>query len=107
MATGVGFMADMVRKHFILPKDLAREFEEIVGERNQSAEVARLIENWLRNRRFIEIVDRHAGFVRAEDHPEWSTAKDVEEWHRELRAEDEAPKRVALQFREERGPDSD
>lgn len=96
-------MVQMVRKHFVLPEDLAREFEEVVGERNQSAEVARLIGNWLRNRRFAEAVSEHAGFVADADHPEWATPEDIESWVRDLRAEERAGNQ-SLVLGEERRP---
>lgn len=79
-------MADMVRKHFILPRHIADEFERVAGARQQSDKLAEIISQWLKNRALLEAVDRWAGSVSAEDHPEWATPEDVNTWVRDLRA---------------------
>ena len=75
----------MVRKHFILPKELAVEFEKLVGPRKQSEEIAALIEKFLLAERRRKFFRENAGFAKAEDYPEWATAEDINEWVRNLR----------------------
>ena len=84
-------MADMVRKHFIIPRHLAEEFEREAGARGQSAALAEILNVWLRNRRLADVVERLAGFVSAEDHPEWATPEAVYEWVRAERAQERDP----------------
>ena len=95
-------MAEMVRKHFTLPRELAEEFERRVGPRNQSEKLVELLVLWLRNQRLGDVVEKYAGSVSAEDHPEWSTAEDVSRWVRELRARDWERESTAVTFRESR-----
>ncbi len=94
----------MVRKHFILPRELAEDFERRVGARNQSAQIAQLIERWLRNQSFGDVVQKYAGFATAEDHPEWATPEGISAWVRDLRAtgwESEASARVLRETRDD------
>ena len=79
-------MADMVRKHFTIPREIAEEFERIAGQRRQSEALAEILEQWLRNQALLKAIHRWAGFVAAEDHPEWATPDDVNEWVRSTRA---------------------
>jgi hypothetical protein len=79
-------MSDMVRKHFTMPRELAEEFERRVGQRNQSEQLTHLVEAWLKKQRLLNVVDTFAGFISAEDHPEWATAEDVNEWVRLMRS---------------------
>ncbi len=76
----------MVRKHFILRRDVAEEFDRVAGERKQSEKLGEILERWLKNQRLLGVVNAYAGFVTAEDHPEWATAQDANNWVRELRA---------------------
>ena len=77
---------ETVRKHFILPKDLADEFEREAGARNQSETVAALIAEYLKRRDDASFFMAHAGFLPAEEHPEWATPADVNKWVRDQRA---------------------
>lgn len=79
--------SDMVRKHFLLPRELAKELEEVAGERRQSETVCRIIEQWLKNQRLNRVVQKYAGSSRPEDHPEWADDAAVTRAIQELRAE--------------------
>ena len=46
-------MTSSVRRHFVLPRELAEEFEREVGARRQSECVAELIDGWLKTRRTL------------------------------------------------------
>ncbi|MEO8539088.1 MAG: hypothetical protein ABI577_05050 [bacterium] len=80
-------MADMVRKHITVPREIALAFEALVGERNQSTEIAAMMEERVIRAKRADFFRDFAGFVTAEDHPEWATPEDVNEWVRKLRAE--------------------
>ena len=75
----------MVRKHFVLPAELAERFEALVGPRNQSAEIADMISARLRAEDDAAFFRENAGFGTAEDYPEWATDEHIFEWVRELR----------------------
>ncbi len=78
-------MTDMVRRHITLPRELAEEFEQLVGERNQSAEIVELIQRRLKQERlraaFAALAD-----APKEPHPEWDGPGGVAEWVRTERA---------------------
>ena len=74
-----------IRKHFILPKDLAEEFEREAGARNQSETLAGLIAEFLRRRAAASFFEAQAGFLSAKDHPEWETPEAVNRWVRDGR----------------------
>jgi hypothetical protein len=82
----VGFV-ETVRKHFVLPKALADEFEQVAGERKQSEKLAEIIERWLKRQRLLDVVETHAGFMTSAAHPEWATNDDITAWVRHIRAE--------------------
>lgn len=78
---------DTVRKHFVLPKALAEEFEHVAGERKQSEKLAELIERWLKRQRLLDVVEKHSGFITSAAHPEWATNEDIKAWVRQIRSE--------------------
>jgi len=75
---------DMVRKHFLMPRKVAEEFERAVGERKQSEHVTRLVENWLASQRLLDVAERLGGFA-ATEHPEWESSDGISNWLSELR----------------------
>jgi hypothetical protein len=77
-------MADMVRKHFTLPRELAEEFERVVGERNQSAEVAAMMERRVKHERLREAFENLANAPKS-PHPEWDTAEARAKWIADMR----------------------
>lgn len=81
-----GLMATkMIRKHFTLPRELVEEFEQVVGPRKQSEELAALIEKFLLTERRRKFFRENAGFATAEEYPHWAAPEDVNEWVRNLR----------------------
>lgn len=90
-------MVTFVRKHFILPAQLAQAFAEHAGPRHQSERVAELIAEWLRREDLLRVLDRFAGTSSLEDHPEWATSEDVAKWVHDLRAGDERDPYLAVE----------
>ncbi len=78
-------MATNIRTHFILPKELVEEFDSRVGKGKRSAMVAQMIDDWVKHERRKEVLERFAGSISAEDHPEWATRESTYEWVRNLR----------------------
>ena len=85
-------MDTTVRTHFVLPASLLEEFDRLVGARRKRSEtVAALMEEWVRREKAKDVFTRLAGFVKAENHPEWATDQDVYSWVRQLRGEYTVP----------------
>jgi hypothetical protein len=96
----------MVRKHFVLPKELADRFEQLVGPRRQSEEIAAMIARRLLSEERAEFFRENAGFGTAESNPEWATDKDIVEWVRKLRREGwERPETRQWQEEQQRADD--
>ena len=85
-------MKSTIRAHLVLPSNLVEELDRRVGKGKRSETVAALIEEWLKREKRVEIFTRLAGFAKAEDHPEWATDEDINEWVRGLRGEYNVPR---------------
>ncbi len=77
---------ELVRKHITLPRELAEEFEKLVGNRNQSAEIVSMIEERLRQERLRAAFEALANSPRSEDHSEWDVPGGVAAWVHNERA---------------------
>ena len=86
-------MPEMVRTHMILPREVVEEFDRHCGGRKRSEQVAQLMADWSRREKMKEVVERFAGSLKEEDHPEWATREDVYHWVRAQR--DQWPDRWA------------
>ena len=81
-------METTVRTHFVLPASLVADFDRLLGApRKRSETVAALMEDWVRREKAKAVIEKWAGFVKPEDHPEWQTDEDVYRWVRQLRGE--------------------
>ena len=76
--------SDTVRRHITLPRELAEKFERLVGERNQSAEIAAMIEARLKKealrKAFHDLAESPKG-----GHSDWDELG-AAEWVRRERA---------------------
>ncbi|MEO8539091.1 MAG: hypothetical protein ABI577_05065 [bacterium] len=68
-----------------MPRELAEEFEKLVGERNQSAEIVAMIERRLKQERLRAAFEALADSPKG-PHPEWDGPGVVAEWVRSQRA---------------------
>lgn len=78
-----------LRTHIILPTELAKDIDELVGPRGRSAFLVETAENEVRKRKMLAFLNRTEPAWRDEDHPdivEVGTA----EWVRSLRNEPSA-----------------
>jgi hypothetical protein len=73
------------RIHFVLPKAIVKEIDELVGPRKRSEFIANTIENQLIRERQLKAIEQTAGILKAEDYPEWSTPEKVSAWVRRSR----------------------
>lgn len=81
-------MATTIRAHLSLRKDLIEELDARVGARKRSEAVNEILEEYLHRQRFLEVINRFTGSISAEDHPEWATTEDINNWVRESRRSD-------------------
>jgi hypothetical protein len=76
------------RAHVVLPEDLVREIDKIVGARGRSAFLAELARREIKRRRMLEILKSGKPVWKDEDHPELRGG--AAKWVRKIRAESEA-----------------
>jgi len=76
-----------IRTHVVLPEDLVREIDELVGPRGRSAFIEETARDAVRRKRLLRFLRRHEPAWKQENHPE--LAKGAAEWVRKLRAEGE------------------
>jgi len=75
-----------VRTHIVLPKELARELDELVGPRGRSAIIVETTQKELMRRRLLAFLESDVPAWRDEDHPEL-VKMGTAEWVRSLRSE--------------------
>jgi len=75
------------RTHIVIPEDLGREIDTLVGKRSRSSFFAEAARKELKRRRMIIALERAAGSWKGKDHPE--LRKGAAQWVAKLRREDE------------------
>ncbi len=85
-----------VRAHVLLPGELLRELDILVGKRKRSAFVEAAIREKLRRERQADALRNPLASIGDGGPPEWSTPAGVSAWVRDLRSLDHS--------REEPGP---
>jgi len=75
------------RAHVVIPDQLVRAIDELVGSRQRSAFLAQAAERELLRLRQLKALDAAAGAWKDKDHPELRRGADV--WVRKLRQENE------------------
>lgn len=58
------------RTHIILPAEVLREIDALVGERGRSAFLAEVAQQEVRRRKLLAVLDRKDPAWKAKDHPE-------------------------------------
>src|SRR5947208_14053386 len=76
------------RTHVLLPEDLIREIDQLVGPRGRSAFLVDTARNEARRQRLLQFLQNKEAVWKDEDHPE--LAEGAAAWVRRSRAEDEA-----------------
>jgi len=97
-------MADMVRTHVVLPKELVEAIDALAGPRKRSEYIAEAlaaaVTEKLRRARVLDAAIRAAGSVKEGDVPEWDTEEGVREWRRTLWSGSERTRQLEEWYRE-------
>ena len=80
-----------MRTHVIMPPELVKEVDELVGKRKRSRFVAEAVEEKLRRQRLLDLFDEMAGSLKDVDIPGWETPESTAEWVRAMRRGDIIP----------------
>jgi hypothetical protein len=80
---------ETIRTHVVMPKDLLEAVDRLVGRRGRSAFLAEAVKEKVERERLGDALERTAGFLADEAHPEWATPEMVSAWVRELRSADD------------------
>lgn len=75
------------RAHIVLPENLVRQIDRIVGARGRSAFLAELARREIKRRHLLEMFRREEPIWKDEDHPELKEG--AAEWVRKMRAQSE------------------
>jgi hypothetical protein len=86
------------RAHILLPYDLVREIDAIVGPRGRSAFLVETAREAVRRRKLLEFLESDTPGWKDRDHPEF--AKGTAAWVRQIRSESD--KRIAKDNRRKR-----
>lgn len=78
-----------MRTHVILPEDLVKEVDGLVGKRKRSKFLAEAADEKIRRLKLEKAVKETAGVLKGAPLPEWETPKKTYDWVRKLRRLDE------------------
>jgi hypothetical protein len=76
------------RAHILLPEDLIREIDALVGPRGRSAFLVETVRNEVRKQRLLAFLDSKEPVWHDKNHPELTAG--TEQWVRKLRTESDA-----------------
>jgi len=79
---------ETMRTHIVIPKDLVRTVDALVGRRKRSAFFEEAVREKVARMNLLRALDETAGAIKAEDHPEWASSRDVAGWVSDLREKD-------------------
>jgi len=80
-------MAGTQRAHILIPSDLLREIDALVGPRGRSAFLLETAKQEVRRRKLLRFLESGHATWKSEDHPELSGG--TEAWVRDLRKQSE------------------
>ena len=75
------------RTHVVVPEDLLKEIDKLLGKRKRSWFIAEAAKKEIRRLKFLKALKETAGAWKDEDHPELK--RGVDSWVRSLRDQDE------------------
>jgi hypothetical protein len=76
------------RAHVLLPEDLLREIDAIVGPRGRSAFLVETARSEVRRQKLLQVLDSDEPAWKDQDHPE--LVEGAASWQREMRQQSEA-----------------
>ena len=74
-----------MRTHLVLPDDLVKGVDALVGKRKRSQFIAEAAREKLRKERLLKAIREGAGILDPKKYPYWATPEKVVEWVRALR----------------------
>lgn len=74
-----------IRTHILIPEDLVREIDALVGPRGRSAFIVETARNEVRRKKLLDFLSSNEPAWKDENHPE--LADGAAKWVRKLRAE--------------------
>jgi hypothetical protein len=74
-----------MRAHLVLPDELVKEVDNLVGKRNRSRFIVEAARERLRRERLSKAIREGAGILDPKKYPHWSTPDKIDSWVRELR----------------------
>jgi Arc/MetJ-type ribon-helix-helix transcriptional regulator len=77
-----------VRTHVVLPAELVRQIDELVGKRKRSAFIEDAVGERVRRQRLRKALEATAGALKGKLPPEWETPGGAAEWVHRMRQED-------------------
>lgn len=83
----------MTRAHIVLPDELIRQVDAAVGKRKRSRFVADALREKLKREALLIALEKTAGILSAESHPEWATSRKAAAWVHETRRTGERTER--------------
>ena len=78
-----------VRTPVVLPAELVRQIDELVGKRKRSAFIEDAVEERMKRERLRKALATTAAMLKDDYPPEWETPEKTREWLREIRASGE------------------
>jgi hypothetical protein len=78
---------ERLRAHVLIPEDLLREVDALVGNRKRSEFFVEAAREKLDRLKLRKAAHRLAGFLKDADTPDWETPEATSEWVRRLRRE--------------------
>jgi len=79
-------MSDKTKTHLVLPKELLKSVDSLVGARKRSLFIAEAAKEKLERERFPTALDTTFGSWKDENHPELTTQAELDEHINKLRA---------------------
>ncbi len=80
-------MSQVVRTHFIAPKELIEEVDKLVGPRRRSEFLTEAAADKLKREKLLRLTREVSKLPPAESIPEWDTPKSVSKWVHDGRVE--------------------
>lgn len=79
---------EVMRTHIVIPRHLVRTVDALVGRRKRSAFFEEAAREKVARMNLLRALDETARSIKAEDHPEWASSRDVAGWVSDLREKD-------------------
>jgi hypothetical protein len=87
-------MSQVVRTHFIAPKNLIEEVDKLVGPRRRTDFLIEATTEKLKREKTLHVVREAAKLPPVDDVPEWKTPEAVSKWVHDLRIENDRLRKV-------------